>query len=42
MPEINTLCDTRNAIRQRGWKKILDPGWWKPAIIAQLPLIKKG
>ena len=24
MPEINTPCDTRNAIRQRGWKSFLD------------------
>ncbi len=41
VPEINTLCETRNAIRQRGWKKMLDRGEWRPAIFTQFPLVKK-
>jgi len=42
VPEINTLCDPRNAIRQKGWKIVLDLAEPKAATIAQFPLIENN
>ena len=42
MPEIDTLCDTRNAIRQKGWKTFLDLAEPMAATIAQWPLIENN
>jgi hypothetical protein len=42
VPEINTLCDTRNAIRQKGWKTFLDLAEPKAATIAQWPPVKNN